>query len=257
MVSLLTPEQALALPIGGYLTSNNIQSLLISGVDGRSMSAAEYFRLAFEIDGIMTPGEVGCKLSHLHILKCIYNGSTLGLVFEEDVLPPDFAVFPLLENMPALSADKNFILFLGGLDGTSSQYRMLGKPLQGSRLNIHKLHPLSSRWLLRTCCYLLSPAAASSLLKVHSKSSYRIDDWARILKYTNIEVYYTPLFRHPLSLSASQIEPERRMLFKSRLRYSRGPLSRFFSQVRSAFQLLYLLCLGYRPVLPAEGALGK
>ena len=257
IVSLLTPEEVLARPIGDYLSSNNVKSVSIFGVDGRLLSAADYFISAVEIDGIMTPGEVGCKLSHLHILKCIYNSSTLGLVFEDDVLPPGFAVFPVLDNLPTLSEDKSFILFLGGLDGTSSQYRMLGKPLQGSPLNIHKLHPLSSRWLLRTCCYLISPAAASALLKVHSKSSYRVDDWARILEYTNIDIYYTPLFRHPLSLSASQIEPERRKLFKSRLRYSRGPLLRVFVQVRSAFQLLYLLCLGYRPVLPGEGALGE
>ena len=74
------------------------------GVDGRELPAIEYYKFMVGARGyikhgqILTPGEVGCALSHVRMLQEFLNSNAqIAVIFEDDVIIEKQSVDKLLK----------------------------------------------------------------------------------------------------------------------------------------------------------------
>lgn len=200
-----------------FLNRNSLvdADFVFVGVDGRRMPAIDYFRMAVSNrTKPMTPAEVGCALSHMEAYqRFLESPESSLLVLEDDVVlhaPIDSFSF-IDETIKKQPKDVPIILHLGGQDGL----RGMGK-LRGKRFDQHsgvwQLDFATTRWLWRTCGYVINRAMASLLLEQQKRYLRNADSWHEFIRGQEGLVLYYPIVQHPLDLSTSSIEAERRML---------------------------------------------
>jgi glycosyl transferase family 25 len=73
------------------LAALNLQHRILDAIDGRTLSDAELEDVApgrgVDYFGLLTPGEIGCALSHLEAIREIAEGdSDFGAILEDDVI---------------------------------------------------------------------------------------------------------------------------------------------------------------------------
>ncbi|WP_272668610.1 MULTISPECIES: glycosyltransferase family 25 protein [unclassified Providencia] len=188
-------------------------SRVSDAINGKEMSAHEYFCSykceASKINGrkFLTPSELGCFLSHKKVInEFLASKNDWLLVLEDDV--------NLINDLNKLTnkfenLDHNSIYILGGQDGLSSFKKVLFKNQRnGTKKIIFGTH----RWIYRTCCYLIHKKAANNIFTLMNKYNFMADDWGFILKKTDIErIYYEEYFAHPIDITDSVIETERKL----------------------------------------------
>ncbi|MEM4620005.1 MAG: glycosyltransferase family 25 protein [Desulfurococcaceae archaeon] len=111
------------------LTTSRRKLLSLKEVDGRKLTAEEYFRLvacSFLKDFLlMTPGEVGCALSHMKAYEnLIHSGEEYALILEDDVIGNDKDIEKIHELIPELlnRYGNRFVWYVGGMEGLSKKY---------------------------------------------------------------------------------------------------------------------------------------
>ena len=140
------------------LEKTNIQWRFLNGVDGyalanmpRSYQKAKVKRLqGYEL----TPGEVGCYLSHIQAWKACLDKQKTTLVFEDDfILSPKFEI--VLKDLLAISQEWDLVR-LAGIYATEDH-------LLVSRASFDLVQNLGEP--CGTASYILNPRAAKILLK--------------------------------------------------------------------------------------------
>ncbi|WP_061013185.1 glycosyltransferase family 25 protein [Photobacterium leiognathi] len=185
----------------------------IDAVNGKEMTASNYFSLRtcatskFKGRKYFTPSELGCYLSHKKALEHFLTSEQDWLLVLED----DVDIVSNINNfLKENNFDDNAIYILGGQDGLRSLNRVIRTKVKYSN-ELYKVRLYTYRWLYRTCCYLISKKVALQILDLMNNTSFMIDDWSFIMKNTQIDsIYYSRVFTHPVDLSNSSIEDERR-----------------------------------------------
>lgn len=196
----------------------------------------------------LTQTEIACALSHLKALQAfLESGKKCCIIFEDDVEGDDATLtqaLVLMENMP----DDGFTL-LGGQQGLRNRRFVYGMPINFGGYSAWELTTLSRRFVSRACCYGLTVSAARILIEQQRQSLERADHWRTLLKPVR-SVYFADLFSHPLDLSQSHIEGQRKVsqgnVFK-RLSND-GLIYTLHSQLIKAWLVLAAPWLGSKPI---------
>ena len=191
----------------------------INAINGKNLLAKDYFPLSrnpnflFNRKHIITPSEVGCRLSHKNAITEFITNSKKEwlLVFEDDINFNEELISFLHKINSITSSSDDILIHLGGQDGLKSQNRLFFKEnliLNDIKINI--VRPFCLRWLYRTCGYVINRRAAEKLLKTHNNYTFVADDWGYICKKSKIKnIFFNNLVIHPIDLSTSSIEAER------------------------------------------------
>lgn len=218
-------------------------------IDGRLLLSKEYYEkilINFKKNKkLMSPGEVGCTLSHISVLsKFLESDSKYALVFEDDIIGCDEDIEKIGKIIPYLS--ENSLVICGGQDGLLSRYFQLGKNTK-SNPDLYLLHPHSYQYVYRTCCYLVTRKSASMILDYHHNNLAIADHWGEIFKESKINFYYTDIFKHPLDLADSSIEAERLAPTSSRKFWHKLKSIKYLKKIFISFLVTSLLLLcGYK-----------
>ncbi|MCA4790177.1 glycosyltransferase family 25 protein [Acinetobacter towneri] len=189
------------------------------GVKGGELSAKEYFELAVKgRDKPLTPGELGCTLSHLAALKRFLETSDeFALILEDDaILKNDLSYQMLSDGLSKIDLPKNLLLSIGGIQMKECR-KVRGKFCEFSLLNkkVLKVVPDFYHRVNYTVSYIVDRKMAKTLLEYH-KPVRRADDWSYLYDFdTSSNILMTYLVDHPVvkkgegNKSLSLIENER------------------------------------------------
>jgi len=190
------------------------------GIKGKDLTVNEYFDLA--ISGqkkALSPGELGCTLSHVEALKnFIQSNEKYALVLEDDAIQiQDLDLKQLEFEVEKLNLKDCFFMSLGGIQLKVND-RIYGK-IQKIKIynkNILKLHNFSISNLSYTYAYIVDREMAKVLIDYHQKP-HVCDQWDELYQFnSNINFYATFLFDHPEienhTPATSSIEFERKKL---------------------------------------------
>jgi glycosyl transferase, family 25 len=196
---------------------------LIEAVNGREIMASDYYPLALNEDywfnrsHLLSPGEVGCKLSHCKALENFIEGSSnvgAACILEDDV---SFRYSIQMINSLVEYVEKikqPTVLHLGGLDGLSNSRRVLMRMMDEiDNIPIHRISKITLRWLYRTCAYIVNRSAARLMLDTFRAHNIVADNWNYISKKNPEMIFlFSNIVSHPIDLSTSSINSERTYL---------------------------------------------
>lgn len=204
--------------ISKNLNSFDLSYTFIDAVNGREILAKDYYPMAknpnflFNRRHIISPAELGCRLSHKKAIDTFISNSTKEwlMIFEDDI---EFSIelINYLRFITSIKSCDDFLIHLGGQDGLSTKNRILFKKDKNyTVLKAKSVFSFTLRWLYRTCGYVVNKAAAEKLLKAH-EFSFVADDWCFVKNKSHInKIYYVDMITHPTDLSNSSIENERK-----------------------------------------------
>lgn len=200
---------------------------LIDAIDGRLMSAKEYFALvmpSLRLHGrLMSPAEVGCTLSHMKAYEAfLASDADHALFIEDDVIGDDSCIEFALEigrNLPS-----NAVLICGCQDGLAARFSAFGKRLKDARNGEFSAHvtPINQKdrslfllskfsrgTICSTAAYVLSRKSAQNILNQHKQSICTSDLWEYLIPNGGLEMYFCDIFAHPTDPVNSNINAER------------------------------------------------
>jgi glycosyl transferase family 25 len=182
---------------------------IFQGVDGRKMPSLDYFKemlRSYEaINAVLTPGEIGCSLSHRAMMEeFLVSDQDFAIVFEDDIIIDENSVDILNRAMPLLGP--NDMLLAGGHEGADHG------PIFAKRIGRERSEFVVSResWgrIKRSCAYVIGRKAARHIVEVQTRSLVLADDYQSLCP-PNGRLLFCPAFKHPVDLSQSAIEVER------------------------------------------------
>ena len=172
------------------------------GVKGGELSAKEYFELAVKgREKPLTPGELGCTLSHLAALKRFLETSDeFALILEDDaILKNDLSYQMLSDGLSKIDLPKNLLLSIGGIQMKECR-KVRGKFCDFSLLDkkVLKVVPDFYHRVNYTVSYIVDRKMAKTLLEYH-KPARRADDWSYLYDFdTSSNILMTYLVDHPV-----------------------------------------------------------
>ncbi|MEZ2901895.1 glycosyltransferase family 25 protein [Acinetobacter terrestris] len=194
----------------------NRSAFHVFGVKGIDLPTQLYFKLAVaNRERTLSPGELGCTLSHLEAIKhFLETDQQYAIFFEDDTIQKfDFSLDQLEQEIIKLKLKPNFLFSLGGIQlsfsekvkGTFLTDKLFGK-------NVIAIHPYYYKNLSSTYAYMLDRQMAQVLIKYHQPPR-GCDHWGELSSLENVpHLYATYLFDHPeisSTLTNSYIEKER------------------------------------------------
>lgn len=188
----------------------------IFGVKGADLPTALYFKLAVaNRERPLSPGELGCTLSHVEAMKhFLETGRQYAIFFEDDAIQKDdFSLDQLEQDIIKLNLKPNFLLSLGGIQLSFSE-KVKGKFLQDKLFGkaVIDIHPYYYKNLSSTYAYMLDRKMAQVLVEYHQPPR-GCDHWGGLAYLEEVpHLYATYLFDHPEIINEqmnSYIEQER------------------------------------------------
>ncbi|WP_083275025.1 glycosyltransferase family 25 protein [Edwardsiella hoshinae] len=194
-----------------FIDAINGASLPMQTIDSINVATAVRYRRA------ISAGEIGCALSHQKIYQIICdNQINYALILEDDVSITSglIDIVKYFKFEAKSVADRNLYL-LGGQDGLASQDMIvtsLRKKIKISeRVSFAKLNS-SSKYIYRTCCYVISGYLAKTLLESNRESFFIADDWHYLYRKGVFDkLYLTKIVSHPMVLNDSTLEQGRQV----------------------------------------------
>lgn len=194
------------------------------GVVGKDLSVDAYFKLAVAEQFIpLSPGELGCTMSHLAALRnFLQSDDDYAIIFEDDVIAPENLDLDELEQcIRSMELQNCFFLSLGGIEqlvnnrvyGQFETQKILGK-------TVLKIHSASLDRVSGAYAYCVDRAMAQTLINYH-QVLHVYDHWGELYALNrSIQFYAVHIFDHP-DISAqkeqlSHIEVERQQLNRRR-----------------------------------------
>lgn len=187
----------------------------IVGVKGGNLTAKEYFNLAVHGRAKpLSPGELGCTLSHLEVYKkFLMSDKKFALIFEDDAIFPNSLSFgDLSKQIQKTKLDTCFLLSLGGIQ--MKVCRNVRGEIQNCTFISNALIKINPHFYHRICytfAYVIDRKMAEVLLGYHDKPR-RADDWSYLYDFSpDVSIYMTDLIDHPVeqNVKNSYIEAER------------------------------------------------
>lgn len=243
--------------ISKILNDFNLDFTFIDAVYGRELPNEYLDYLRKKSSGILvdrgfpaTPGEIGCTLSHLKTYQeVIDRGLEWACILEDDaILDKRFEMF--IKQFQSTNLDPYYLYLLGGQDDLGQRYiiksykniKMIGK--QAFQKTIR-----SESFIFRTCCYLISKELAGNLLGLSKNNLVLADDWDYLVKIKLIEeIYLSNFVDHPLDLSTSNLEAERK-IEREKFHHASGKKKlQFFQRLKTgiSWRARLILLNGYR-----------
>ena len=189
------------------------------GVKGGELSAKQYFEYAVKgRSSPLTPGELGCTLSHLNALEdFLKTDEEYILILEDDaILPVDLSLEILEEELKKIKLPKNTLFSLGGIQmkechkvrGILKSQKILDKV-------ILEVHPQFYNRVNYAVAYIVDREMAKTLVGYHQQ--YRkADDWSCLFDFNDkSHILMAHLVNHPVIVKGekdpqlSSIEAER------------------------------------------------
>lgn len=177
----------------------------IFGIVGKSLTVNTYFQQA--VAGkykAMTPGELGCSLSHIEALKdFLASDQNLALIFEDDVIERfEVDLDQLEQDIQSLNLAACFLLSLGGIQmkicrktrGREQSAQLFGQALL-------KVDPLYYENLAYAYAYVVDRKMAQVLLDFHQPPRI-YDEWMELANQPMVDIYVSYIFDHP------QLDPQ-------------------------------------------------
>lgn len=227
--------------------------IMINAVEGKKLSCEEYFNLIKCLYSktflLMTPGEVGCALSHMKAYEhLIRSGDECALILEDDVIGNDENIEKVQNLLPELlkSYGDNFVWIVGGMEGLSKKYFYVKKTTVP---DVYTVHKLSKRYIYRAVCYVVTKSIAKQILE-NQRKCLAVADWWNFILPRNTVILYSSILKHPIE-QESLIEAER---VQVRVRISRRkvliPIIKEWFSVRFGRALLkFSKIFGYRKLI--------
>jgi glycosyl transferase, family 25 len=195
------------------LSSGLGEIAVFHGVDGRKLPAMEYYKFMVGARGyvkhgqILTPGEVGCALSHVRMLQEFLNSKAqVVVIFEDDVIIEKQSVDKLLRALQfTRSTDILVACNQRGLHG--DDFRAL--PLAGYN-ECYEVQKEDWTNVKRTCAYAVGRDAAKHILSVQSAELCLADDFQGLCP-ENGRLLFCDAFGHLETYEGSNIEIERHL----------------------------------------------
>ncbi|MCU4413733.1 glycosyltransferase family 25 protein [Acinetobacter sp. WU_MDCI_Axc73] len=210
------------------------------GIIGKNLSVSQYFEMGVAgKNKAMTPGELGCTLSHLEALKdFLSTNEKYAIIFEDDVIERFEINFDDLENqIENLDLGENFFFSVGGIQMKICN-RVRGYDLD-KKLYQQKVLKVDKDFLDRLSyayAYVVDQKMAKMLLEYHQIPRI-YDHWQQLVgMQENFNFYVSFVFDHPIvesDNSLSYLERERNSLNfkvtteKDYLQYLRVKVKRF------------------------------
>lgn len=225
----------------------------VDAVKGRDLSVSEFYQYVEKTyinqnRRLLSPGELGCSLSHVKLYKdFLASGASHALVLEDDVIGDDAAiesVLGLLNDLP-----EEALLICGGQEGLDTRKYQMGKKISQGPATLFRVAKFSQQYTFRGCCYVITRKSAQAVLDKQFQFIALADDWDWYLSGTSLDMYYTKLFEHPLDLSTSHIEKDRAVFVEKsiwkKLFSSKGP-ERIARKIYQNFFVLWYRLRGYQ-----------
>lgn len=193
----------------------------------------------------LSPGEIGCTLSHLKAYgKLVSNNYEWACILEDDAILDSRFIDFIRESTSTSILKPSNIYMLGGQDGLPASdfiARSFFSKINLSNQVFFKTID-SYEYIFRTCCYLISSAMATRFLNLSENIFFVADDWLFFHEIGVVEnIYISDFVQHPKDLSGSHIETERLVLFNDA--NSKKSLSLTFRLMRkSNFLLKKAIC---------------
>jgi len=195
---------------------------IISAVNGNELNAKDYFAYTqayfHKYKYLLTPSEIGCTLSHIKALKnFLMTDEKYALILEDDVIGADIDIHSIENIVDQLSF--NGVLMCGGQEGLPQDWNdyKYGRSIAIDP-DLYNINNYSIKFFSRTVCYVVDRAFASHYIAMNDGIVHLADDWAKYFDNTNYSFYYKSIMKHPLDLSVSHIESQRRLTQKSQNR---------------------------------------
>lgn len=222
---------------------NKESEFKVFGVKGRELSVTEYFKQGVAGKAkAMTPGELGCTLSHVNALKdFLLSKEKLAIIFEDDVIEKNKINFDKLEQeINQLHLKESFFLSLGGI-----QMKICNKvrgQLIEQVLFDQKVLKVDSDFLDKLSyayAYVVDKKMAQALIDYHTPAKI-YDHWTDLSVQKNVHFYATCLFEHPIltqdNISThSHLEHERAL--SQNTSESKNNVSQYFRKKLKKFTL--------------------
>ncbi|MES2719729.1 MAG: glycosyltransferase family 25 protein [Pseudomonadota bacterium] len=180
---------------------------IFDAIDKSSSSTAAAALGVRHIPKHMTPGEIGCALSHLSLYE--RNTDEHLLVLEDDVVPLTENPFDQESLLPALRDGEVLIL------GVITKREWLGYRKTVKRLGIEcmQLDYCSTLMLRGAFAYIVNARTAQSLAKLQKESLSVADAWSYFKKCQVLNSFIlAEIFEHPVTTTTqSNLETERQL----------------------------------------------
>jgi glycosyl transferase, family 25 len=185
---------------------------IVNAVDGRLLSA-EQLALRYDADRArvayraMTPGEIGCALSHAYVYKeMLRQGQTYALILEDDALLNQDVPNVLNELVRSIDPSEPVVVLLSHVN----KYVKLGNKALGSSHTL--VRPYAYWWLAHG--YFLTKAAAANLDQHLHPIWTAADSWRSFESLGLVKMYAVVPYCIGLSELAAQsnLESDRRSL---------------------------------------------
>lgn len=217
------------------------KKIKVFGIIGKNLTASEYFTQAVVGKSkAMTPGELGCTLSHLAALKdFLLSDDDYAIIFEDDAIERFTVDFVQLEReLRAMQLPECFFFSLGGIQLKVCN-RVRGHILSKTLLDqtVLQIDPDFLENLSYAYAYVVDRAMATLLLQYHQPPRV-YDHWQALTEQKTVFTFYASyIFDHPNIDQASHLsylEQERNFMQvetpaqSSFLQYVRKKLKKYF-----------------------------
>ena len=211
-------------------------------IRGRDVIDKESLKAKFiDYGRLVGDGELGCTLSHLSIYKEMIDKDIAWMIILEDDVIPGESLYDLSINDFSVFDDR-YLYILGGQNGLESE--MMQKTSLFNKIKLGNVtfrkQVNSERYIYRTCCYLVSLSVAKSIYEQSKYNLFLADDWQYLMSNGCFsDIYITDIVKHPIELTDSSIEVERKSHSESLNRWSLlvGLARRFKGLLREVYRL--------------------
>jgi glycosyl transferase family 25 len=182
---------------------------------------------------LMSPGELGCALSHKKVWELISKGGNeTGVVLEDDALLDDQfgARINAIVSDPRL--DEYFVSLGGQESQLASARELTGRTIDGIP-DTWELSPLCLNKLFGAVGYAIRRDTARSLSNYADRGAFIVDDFVKLFESRVISRFaISNVVGHPWIEVPSQIEAERSKLQQPYIGAGRSLLGRLAREVR-------------------------
>lgn len=231
---------------------NYSQMNIVEAIDGRDFKpekVKEYSQnYTKQYHKEMSPGEVGCVLSHIKALEqFIDSNEEYALIIEDDILGSDDDL-DKLNNLNLSAIDDNAVIICWAQNISARAKYVVGKKLldEPSLMSIPKV--LYSN-IIGACCYVVTQESAKIIVNAHKECLRLADQWGEILKKDSTQMYFIDLFQHPKVFSDSNLSDSRTYISKNKKRKVFLSIYNEIQRVIRRIIVQYYKLIGYKNIL--------
>lgn len=224
--------------------------ILIDAVDGRQLSAKEFFQqttqFVLEHRRMMSPSELGCSLSHIKAMKdFLATNDNSALIIEDDIIGDDMDIDRIIQI--ATDIKDSSLVICGGQEGLNNEALLYGK--KTTIKNLFELSTFSHNYIMRTSSYLITRGSAQAILDYQAKHLGLADNWDKFFINTSVKIYFSKILAHPIDLGNSHIETDRKIFREKQKSILQKLLSKkVFFYIFRKLNILLVKLQGYKRI---------